>query len=282
MSHFYRGVFLTGGAQGIGRCMTASLLEKGAKVLFCDIEADTGRATEEVFRKQYGTDNVGFVHCDVTDAAQLKKAFGAAVKKFGAVEVCANNAGIVEERRWEETLAINTTAQIRASELAFEHMRRDKGGQGGVIINTASIGGLIRGYWLPVTVASRHAVVGYTTSRASDPDVPGLGVRWCCFCPGPVKTRIEDFIKRGKTGVKNPEDFLNFWDTFQRLEPEDVARAFIQQLEDVDNNGKIMVVTQDRGAVYRQRILVDEDGVSNPLEVDKPLTQHPPVPGHTL
>ncbi|KAL8617393.1 hypothetical protein ACOMHN_035885 [Nucella lapillus] len=64
--------------------------------------------------------------------------------------------------------------------------------------------------------------------------------------------------------------------------PEVVAQAFIQQLEDVDNNGKVMLVDGERGAVYRRRFVVDDDGVSNPLDVDEPLTSHPPVPGHNL
>ncbi|XP_076451652.1 15-hydroxyprostaglandin dehydrogenase [NAD(+)]-like [Babylonia areolata] len=195
-----RGVFLTGGAQGIGRCVTAALLEKGAKVLFCDINAEVGKATEEELQKQHGADNVAFVQCDVTDADQLKAAFESAVSKFGAVEICANNAGILDERIWEKMLTVNTTAQIRGSQLAFEHMRRDKGGRGGVIINTASAAGLSRFYWFPVYVASKHAVVGYTTSCAADPDMPALGVRWCCLCPKVINTPMMD-VKEGS--VKN-------------------------------------------------------------------------------
>ncbi|XP_076450028.1 15-hydroxyprostaglandin dehydrogenase [NAD(+)]-like [Babylonia areolata] len=269
-----RGVFLTGGAQGIGRCITAALLEKGARVLFCDMNAEVGKATEEELQKQYGADNVAFVQCDVTDADQLKAAFEAAVSKFGAVEICANNAGVMDERIWEKMLAINTTAQIRGSQLAFEHMRRDKGGRGGVIINTASAVGLNRHHWFPVYVASKHAMVGYTTSCAADPDMPALGVRWCCLCPQAINTSMMDFKEGAVKDAKKNREIVKLY----MLGPEVVAKAFLQLLQDADNNGKIMVVGKE--AVYRKRMLVDEDEVSNPV-VEVTSMPQPPKPGHS-
>nr|KAG5687519.1 hypothetical protein BaRGS_027304 [Batillaria attramentaria] len=80
---------------------------------------------------------------DVTDAEELKAAFDAAVSKFGAVDICINNAGIIDERVWEKMFAVNTVAQIRGSQLALDHMRRDRGGRGGLIINTVSVSGLV-------------------------------------------------------------------------------------------------------------------------------------------
>ena len=58
-----------------------------------------------------------------------------------------------------------------------------------------------------------------------------------------------------------------------------MAKALLQLLHDVDNNGKLMVVSADQGAVYRRRVLVDDDGESNPMLMDKPLTSHPAPPG---
>nr|KAG5689895.1 hypothetical protein BaRGS_023643 [Batillaria attramentaria] len=93
-------------------------------------------------------------------------AFQAAVTKFGAVDICVNNAGIVHETLWEKMIAVNMTAVIRGSQLALEHMRRDRGGRGGIIVNTASIAGLGPYSSIPVYAATKHAVVGFTTSWA--------------------------------------------------------------------------------------------------------------------
>jgi hypothetical protein len=58
------------------------------------------------------------------------------------------------------------------------------------------------------------------------------------------------------------------------------VEAFIKLVQDVESNGKSMVVMKDLGGIYRRRIIVDDDGVSNPELVDQPLTVHPPVPGN--
>ncbi|KAL8575176.1 hypothetical protein ACOMHN_042486 [Nucella lapillus] len=259
-------VFLTGGAMGIGRSVTGSVGEKsqGEKVLFCGIDAEVGKATEAELQKQYGADNVGFVQCDVTDADQLQVAFDAAVKKFGAVEICANNAGILDQSRWEKMIDINMTAQIRGSEIALEHMRRDKGVRGGVIINT---------------VATKFAMIGYMTNLAADPDMVAMGVRWGCFCPMAVDTQLID-VKEG--AVRKLERFHKAMEGLDKMKTEVAAKAFIHQLEDVENNGKLMVVDPNKGPLYRRRVIVDEDGVSNPIVVDNPCAEHPPVPGHKV
>ncbi|KAK7116855.1 hypothetical protein V1264_002463 [Littorina saxatilis] len=262
-----RGVFLTGGAQGIGRAITTALLDKGAKVLFCDVNADIGKATEAELQKQCGADNVMFQQCDVTNADQLKAAFDQAVTKFGAVEICCNNAGIMDETIWEKMLAINTTAQIRGSQIALDHMRRDKGGRGGVIVNTVSIAGLIPCHWFPAYCASKHAVVGYTTSWARNPMAGAMGVRWCCLCPVSVNTDMMTSLQ---------EDQIFDMDNFREraadtmLQPEEVVQAFMRLVEDSDNNGAILEVWRGKGATYRKRQLVDMDGVSNPMVVDNP------------
>ncbi|XP_046568434.1 15-hydroxyprostaglandin dehydrogenase [NAD(+)]-like [Haliotis rubra] len=104
-------VFITGGAQGFGRGVAEAVLKKGGK-------------------------------CDVTNVAEFEDAFKAAVSKFGHVDVMCNNAGILDERIWEKELEINFTAVVRGTMMALNHMRKDKGGRGGVIINTASTAGM--------------------------------------------------------------------------------------------------------------------------------------------
>ncbi|KAK7465896.1 hypothetical protein BaRGS_00037548 [Batillaria attramentaria] len=119
MELYGKGVFLTGGARGLGRGMTEALLSKGAKVLFCDILTDAGKSAEAELQAKYGADN------------------------FGAVDICVNNAGIMDERVLERMVAVNMVAKIRGSQLALDHMRRDRGGRGGLIINMVSTTGVL-------------------------------------------------------------------------------------------------------------------------------------------
>ncbi|XP_025078426.1 17-beta-hydroxysteroid dehydrogenase 14-like isoform X2 [Pomacea canaliculata] len=68
-----KGVFLTGGAQGLGRGIVEELLSFGAKVLFCDVDVERGRATESELQTQYGADVVCFQPADVSDDEQHKE-----------------------------------------------------------------------------------------------------------------------------------------------------------------------------------------------------------------
>ncbi|KAK7465889.1 hypothetical protein BaRGS_00037541 [Batillaria attramentaria] len=253
-----KGVFLTGGARGIGRGMTEALLAKGAKVLFCDLIADLGKAAEADLQKQYGADNVVFRQCDVTDGDQLKG------EKFGAVDICVNNAGIMDERVWEKMLAINTTAQIRGSQLALDHMRRDRGGRGGLIINTVSLAGVFPSYFFPVYNASKHAMIGYTTSWAKNPKMGEMGVKWRCLCPNAVNTNLLVFEENQ---VYDGDKFLE-WIKPRMLEPEEVVEAFMKLIQEEEGDGVIYGVFKGLGGVFKKRRLVDADGESNPIVVD--------------
>nr|KAG5687521.1 hypothetical protein BaRGS_027306 [Batillaria attramentaria] len=82
------------------------------KVLFCDILTDAGKSAEAELQAKYGADNVIFRRTDVTDAEELKAAFEAAVSKFGAVDICVNNAGIMDERVLERMVAVNMLAAL--------------------------------------------------------------------------------------------------------------------------------------------------------------------------
>ncbi|KAK7465897.1 hypothetical protein BaRGS_00037549 [Batillaria attramentaria] len=264
-----KGVFLTGGARGLGRGMTEALLAKGAKVLICDINTETGLATEGELQKQYGAENVIFKQCDVTDSAQLKAAFEAAVSKFGAVDICVNNAGIMDERVWEKMIAINLAAQIRGCQLALEHMRRDRGGRGGLIINTVSTAGLYPGYWFPVYTATKHAMIGFTTSWAKNPKMPEMGVRWRCLCPDGINT---DLLVLQENQVHDVEDFMKEVRAAGILEPEEVVEAFMKIVQDQDSDDVIFELWKGTKGQYRRRQLVDSDGVSNLVTVDTPTS----------
>ncbi|KAK7474105.1 hypothetical protein BaRGS_00034634 [Batillaria attramentaria] len=263
-----KGVFLTGGARGIGRGMTEALLSKGCRVLFCDVLVEAGKATEAELQKKYGADNAIFRQCDVTDAEQLKETFQAAVTQFGAVDICVNNAGILHEGMLDKVIDVNVTGLIRGSQLALEHMRRDRGGRGGVIVNVSSIGGLAPFYYFPIYIATKHAIVGYTTSWAKNPRNSEMGVKWRVICPHSVKTdilnltddQVVDLTDLRKHIQKLKEDKI-------MIEASVFAEAFIQMMEDHDNDGVIFDVKTNEGR-YRRRQIVDADGVSNPFMCD--------------
>ncbi|XP_025077741.1 15-hydroxyprostaglandin dehydrogenase [NAD(+)]-like [Pomacea canaliculata] len=193
-----KGAFVTGGARGLGRGIVEILLSRGAKVFFCDISESNGRATEQELQKVYGASHVTFSQCDVTNSSQLKDVFEQAVSKLGAVEICVNNAGIMDERVWETMLDINTRATIRGCQLAFDHMDKTRGGKGGVIVNMVSIAGLFSEHFFPVYVATKHAVLGFTLSWAACMEDGKQGVSWACLCPDGCDTDLRRNLQEGQ------------------------------------------------------------------------------------
>src|SRR6202012_4528800 len=82
----------TGGARAIGANIAAALAEAGAAVVIGDILDDLGRETAAGLSAKGA--KAGFVHLDVTDEAQWKKAVPAVIKEIGGFDILINNAGV--------------------------------------------------------------------------------------------------------------------------------------------------------------------------------------------
>lgn len=109
-----------------------------------------------------------------------------AVQRFSRVDIVDNNAGISEigrgflapgSRLWEKTLVIDLEAVIRGTQLAVQQLRKQGGG---MIINTASMGGLMPMAMSPVYAASKASVIHFTRSLAYLADE---GIRVNVICP---------------------------------------------------------------------------------------------------
>ncbi|XP_075786336.1 15-hydroxyprostaglandin dehydrogenase [NAD(+)] isoform X2 [Pelodiscus sinensis] len=130
---------VTGAAQGIGRAFVQALLEEGAKVALVDRNLEAGEASKAALDEQFEAQRTLFIQCDVTHEEQLQGAFKKTVEHFGRLDVVVNNAGVNNEKDWENTIQINLTSVIRGTYIGLEYMRKGNGGDGGVIINISSL-----------------------------------------------------------------------------------------------------------------------------------------------
>ncbi|MBA0793426.1 hypothetical protein Gohar_017834, partial [Gossypium harknessii] len=81
---------ITGGASGLGECTAKLFVKNGAKVLIADIQDELGRSVCQ----ELGTENISYVHCDVTCESDVENAVNLAVSKYGKLDIMFNNAGI--------------------------------------------------------------------------------------------------------------------------------------------------------------------------------------------
>ncbi|XP_005988376.1 15-hydroxyprostaglandin dehydrogenase [NAD(+)]-like [Latimeria chalumnae] len=245
---------VTGAAQGLGKAFSEILLKNGAKVSLLDINMAAGQATKVAFDGTYSADNTIFLPCDVTSETQLQDAFSKTIEKFGKLDILCNNAGIMNETNWENTININLIAVIKATYLGLKYMNQKTGGQGGVIINVSSMAGITPLIFGPVYTATKHGVVGFTRATADAFRFLDYGIRVNALCPGFVDTPLLYSIKGGLMGYYQDlhEVAQKFMQKIGILEPSVVAEGFLQLVMDETKSGAMMTVTKANGIVYHQ------------------------------
>jgi len=181
---------ITGSARGLGKGYAEALLDRGASVVIADVLIDVGKETEALFKVKYGIDRVMFVKCDVTDKSEIQDMYSKVIDEFGSIDIVINNAGIGAYRDCKLTFDINVFGVIHSTQLAEMHMRNDKEGKGGVIVNISSMAGLYTFNSCEMYQATKHAVSGYSGGVGKRLADENVGVRLIALCPGFVKTDL--------------------------------------------------------------------------------------------
>jgi NAD(P)-dependent dehydrogenase (short-subunit alcohol dehydrogenase family) len=195
--------FVTGGASGIGLALGAAFAQAGMKVMLADIEA--GALAEAVRSLRDFGPNVRSVACDVADPISVERAANAAYEAFGNVHVICNNAGVaaaggidnISLDNWRWVLDVNLMGVLHGIRTFLPHIRAH--GEGGHIVNTASMAGMNSGLGFSPYVASKFAVVGMSEGLATQLKPFGIGVS--VLCPSFVRTRI------GESGRNRPQRY---------------------------------------------------------------------------
>ncbi|KAJ8266860.1 hypothetical protein GJAV_G00135520 [Gymnothorax javanicus] len=238
---------VTGAGQGLGKGISDILLKNGAKVVLLDRNETAGKSARADCAKKYGGDCVIFCPCDVTSDEHMKDAFQKTIEKFGRIDIVCNNAGIVDETNWEKMVEINLSGVVRGTYLALQYMKKENGGSGGVVVNTASIAGMEPFLLLPVYTATKHGVIGFTRAMADASKASGYGVRLNAVCPTLINTPLMECMTidslTGQLSHLAPY-CLEFQEKLGMLEVPVVAEAVLQLVADEEKNGAAIMVTK--------------------------------------
>jgi NAD(P)-dependent dehydrogenase (short-subunit alcohol dehydrogenase family) len=204
--------FVTGGASGIGLALSQALAQAGMNVMLADIESTALTAAVRGLSDQ-GLTNVCGVTCDVANPVSVEEAAEAAYKAFGAVHVVCSNAGVIggsgiddiSVETWRWVLDVNLMGVLHGVRTFLPHIRGH--GQGGHIVNTASMAGMNSGLGFSPYSASKFAVVNMSEGLAMQLAPLDIGVT--VLCPGFVRTRIPESGRNrqeryGPTRVPSP------------------------------------------------------------------------------
>ena len=186
---------ITGGAGSIGMTTAKLFLEEGAKVLLVDLEEEPLKKAV----KELGGKAVQYCVADVTKSADVQRYVDTAVKAFGKIDVFFNNAGIegtvkpivdYPEEMFDKVIAVNVRGVWLGNKYVLPHMNN-----GGSIIITSSVAGLLGSPNVSAYIISKHAGVGIM--RATSVEAAPRKIRVNSVHPSPVDNRMMRSLEEG-------------------------------------------------------------------------------------
>jgi NAD(P)-dependent dehydrogenase (short-subunit alcohol dehydrogenase family) len=276
---------VTGGASGMGRSTSMRFLEEGARVVIGDLNEETGKEAIELAGAHGAGDRVRFVRTDVAEESDVETMIQAAVSEFGRLDCVFNNAGVggalgsvleTEAEDWDFTFAV----LVRGVFLGIKHGGRvlKEQGEGGTIINTASVAGLSGGAGPVAYSAAKAAVVNL--SRATAVELAEHRIRVNAICPGGILTPL---IHRGNEAqARERLAKLQPWPEAGTGEHIAGAALFLASDDSEFVTGEALVVDGGLEAMgpslpWRMREESEELRAFNFVGVDKGSTGLPPV-----
>ena len=254
---------VTGGGSGIGRALALALAREGARIVVADVdEADAAETVRRVTAA--GAEGLA-VRTDVADRRQVEALADRVFDRYGATHVLCNNAGVVvhgglEAATWEDwqwVVGVNLWGVVHGL-LAFVP-RMIAGEEGGHVVNTASMAGLIASQGLGVYNTTKYAVVGLSETLAKDLRPHGIGVT--VVCPMGVATRIRQAGRHRPAALRNAPSAREGSEMTligRTLDPDDVAAQTLTAVR----TGALYVITHDEALEpLRRRFQRLEDAI---------------------
>jgi NAD(P)-dependent dehydrogenase (short-subunit alcohol dehydrogenase family) len=246
-----RTAIITGGASGIGKATAVLFGREGAAVVIADVDESQGPVAAREIVDAGG--RATFVRTDVSREDDVRAMVDATRREYGSVDVLFNNAGIEGDvnvhtgdltlEQWRRVIDVNMTGVFLASRYCIPPMLE----QGrGVIVNNASVAGLVAYPNNPPHAAAKGAVVQMTRTMAIEYCREGIRVN--CLCPGVIETPI---LTRAITDENTRKIFEMISQVGRFGQPEEVASLALFLASDESSYMTGAVIPIDGGYVAR-------------------------------
>jgi 2-keto-3-deoxy-L-fuconate dehydrogenase len=195
---------ITGAGSGIGRAIALLYAQQGARVIVADIREESAANVVAEITAQNGIAYA--LTLDVAQEEQVRERFAQVVREHGRLDILVNNAGVshvgnileTSAEEWDRVMAVNARGVFLCAREAVRHMVAQEP-RGGVLVNIASVAGLIAVDRRFPYGASKGAVLSMTRSIAMD--FVDQGIRVNAICPGTVHTPfVEGYLARNFAG----------------------------------------------------------------------------------
>ena len=245
-----RCVVVTGAAQGLGRAIALRYAREGAGIAALDVDAE---GLEALAREPLMAGRCLALACDVTDANACERAIGAAIARFGGVDVLVANAGISHRSAFAATapavirkvVEVNFFGAVNCTHAALASLRARRGG----IVAISSVAGFAPLIARTGYSASKHALHGFFDTLRTE--VEPLGVRVTIVCPSFTDTAIDRHALGGDGGAAPAEKRV----VGRLATPEEVADALVDGVRSRRRN--VLPTAVSRGAWWLSRLAPD-------------------------
>lgn len=244
-------VVITGAASGMGLCATKKFLNNGWQVVMADYDIKNGQAQADLLAKEF-KDAVQFRQTNVADAKSVADLATFSHETFGNIDAIINNAGVfvkgalheVGENDWDRIMAIDVKSVYLMTKSFVPDMIQQRNG---VILNTASISGLMGDFNMAAYSAAKGALTNLVRSMALD--YGKYGIRVNNIAPGPTNTPM--FQQNPQAVI---DEFKNASPMKKIVEPEDIANMmfFLASDEAASVTGQNVGVTAGFGIYSSQ------------------------------
>jgi NAD(P)-dependent dehydrogenase (short-subunit alcohol dehydrogenase family) len=244
----HKTAVITGSAQGIGFALAKAALARGMNVVLSDYQPallDTALAS---LREEGFADRVLAVASDVSKPEQVDQLAEQAYQRFGAVHLLANNAGVgMGKFTWEHTVAdwqwvMGVNLFGVANGIRSFVPRMIAGGDEGVVLNVASMAGILSAPGMAAYNASKHAVVTLSETLHHEFQHIQTKLRTAVLCPAWVRTNISKSYKHRPGDLRDPSKPLNDFEKMvastidglvsnARMQPADIAEFVFTEID---------------------------------------------------
>lgn len=229
-------VLVTGGSSGLGAALCRALVARGAQV----VSADVTLPAEPV-------EGVGYLSLDVRSDQDWSDAVAWVDREWGGLDILFNNAGVAGGGRvdvagideWEWITEINLFGVVRGTKAFVPMMKRQRSG---LIVNTASLAGLVHPAGMGSYNAVKAAVVAFTETLGHE--LAEHGIRAAVVCPSYFRTGLVDTMQGSDEAVGSVVGALV---ANAPLGPDEIAAAV---LEAIDRGEELILPDEAARAAY--------------------------------
>ncbi|XP_011181390.2 development-specific 25 kDa protein isoform X2 [Zeugodacus cucurbitae] len=229
-----KNVVYVGGFSGIGYQVCHLLMKKNISHLIV-----MGRMENVEMMQKLQAENssveVVFIHMNLMDRANIEQAVKQVMGVIKHIDVLINGAGVLADKDMETTMGVNLMGMMNMVWLCLPYMDKMQMGQGGIVMNIASVYGLEPAPAFPVYAAAKHGVIGFTRSMAHH--YQHTGVAFFVVCPG--LTTSEMMVNLREKSMMGQQSYagelVKAMGHAKHQSPEDCAMNIVNAMEIMKN-----------------------------------------------